>query len=780
MHLSLARRRWRKVLVTIHQSGRFWSNFELLQISLSPLKRDATQRIHPFLYFSESVGLDNIKERFSRTSGSTFHADCRGFFRKGAVCTDKADLAVGRFRHGSCKRPAMSLPKLSQNQTQPIRSNAVTVNTIVVSPEVFRDTHPALVQRVVKVVRKSQDYLLSLQKPDGHWVGELLVDTTLVSDVVAYMHWMGDVDLRKQAACVKHLLDRQRPDGGWNTYTGGPSELNATVKAYFTLKLGGFAQEDPRMQGARDTIVRLGGIPKANTYTKLFLAMFGQYPWKHLPIIPPELILLPNWLYFNIYEMSSWSRAMVVPLSILNHFKPVRFLPPEKQLHELFPYGTEHSDLGLHFDRKWFTWKNFFLAWDRILKFLDTLPWKPFRRSALKKAEEWIFERSGDGSDGLGAIFPGMMYTLMVLKTLGYGDENPMVRKVERDFSDLVVNDKAQNDVRVQPCLSPIWDSAITLFALSESGVAKDDPRLVQAAEWIISREVKDFRGDWRHKNPTKVTSGWAFEYANKYYPDVDDTFKVLMALGSVKMPDEKAQKEVMERALAWASSFQCKNGGFAAFDKDVTKKWLQDVPFADHNAILDPPCSDITARALEVFGRMGMNPKLPIIQRALKFVRETQLPDGSWEGRWGVNYIYGTWLVLRGVRYIGEDMNQDWILRGKEWLQSCQNPDGGWGESPASYENPTLKGRGDSTPSQTAWALMGLIAAGDRTTPYMRRGAEYLCRTQNPDGSWTEDLVTGTGFPKVFYLKYDMYRNNWPLLALAEYSKLAAKERNL
>ena len=553
--------------------------------------------------------------------------------------------------------------------------STVPKKTIEVSLETFRDQAALpLLERAEETLRKSQQYLLGLQKPQGYWVGELIVDSTLVSDVVAFMHWNGEVDFNKQSRCVKHLLNCQLPDGGWNIYFKGPSELNATLKAYFALKLAGFLPDDPRMIKAHATIVRLGGIPKANTYTKLFLAMFGQYPWKHLPIIPSEIILLPNWLYFNIYEMSSWSRAMVVPLSILNHFKPVRHLPPEMQLHELFPYGTEHSNLGLPFDKKPFTWKNFFLTWNAVLKFIDTLPWKPFRRRALKRAEAWILERIGDGSDGLGAIFPSMMYTCMVLRTLGYGEENPVMRKATKDFMDLEVHDDEHDEFRMQPCFSPIWDSAITVFALVQSGVPADHPKLQKAGEWIISKEVKDFRGDWKYKNPTPITSGWAFEFNNKYYPDVDDTFKVLLALGAIKMPDEAVKEEVMQRALEWAVSFQCKNGGYAAFDKDVTKKWLQDVPFADHNAILDPPCSDITSRALEVFGRMGLSKKEPFIRRAIRFVRETQLEDGSWEGRWGVNYIYGTWLVLRGLRAIGEDMNQDWILRGMNWLESCQN----------------------------------------------------------------------------------------------------------
>ena len=650
--------------------------------------------------------------------------------------------------------------------------------TIQVSLETFREpSATSLLESARETIIRAQANLLGQQKADGYWVGELLVDSTLVSDVVAFMHWTGDVDFNKQSRCVKHLVERQMPDGGWNTYYRGPSELNATVKSYFALKLAGFSAEDPRMLKAHATIVRLGGIPKSNTYTKLFLALFGQYPWKYLPIIPPEIVLLPTWLYFNIYEMSSWSRGMVVPLSIINHFKPVRNLPPDKQVHELFPYGTEHTNLGMPFDKKLFTWKNFFLGWDRSLKFLDTLPWKPFRRSALKKAEAWILERIGDGCDGLGAIFPSMMYTIMVLKTLGYSDDHPLVRKAARDFLDLEVNDEERDEFRMQPCLSPIWDSAITAFALVESGIAADDPKIQKAGDWIISREVTDFRGDWRHKNPTPITSGWAFEFSNKFYPDVDDTFKVLLALNVIKMPDEAAKKIVMDRAVKWAISFQCKNGGFAAFDKDVTKKWLRDVPFADHNAILDPPCSDITSRALEVFGRMGFGLHEPFVRRAIRFVRETQLPDGSWEGRWGVNYIYGTWLVLRGLRAIGEDMFQDWTLRGLNWLESCQNADGGWGETPATYDNPKLKGQGESTPSQTAWALMGIIAASDHLRPSIRRGVEYLARTQNSDGSWTEDHITGTGFPKVFYLKYDMYRNNWPLLALADYQRIAARE---
>ncbi len=629
--------------------------------------------------------------------------------------------------------------------------------------------------RLGEGIRLAQENLLRLQSPEGYWIGELTVDTTLVSDVVLFMHWRGEVDFAKQAKCVKHLLDRQLPDGGWNIYVGGPSEINASVKAYFALKLAGLSPDDPVMGRAHANILRLGGIPKMNTYAKLYLALLGQFSWKYLPIIPPEMVLFPSWLYFNIYEMSSWSRAMLIPLAIINHFRPTKRLPPEKQLHELFPYGTEHSDFSLPKDAQLFTWRNFFLYWDGVLKLLDRLPYKPFRTLALRRCEAWLVDRIAKGSDGLAAIFPGMLNTFIALKTLGYSDEHPLVEKTLRDFQGLEVDDLANNDFRIQPCLSPVWDTAITIVALAESGLPADHPALRKAGDWLLSKEVRT-RGDWAVKNPHPEASGWAFEFNNEYYPDVDDTLKVLLALRLIETSDEPGKREAMGRALGWVLSFQCKDGGWAAFDKDVTKRWLEDVPFADHNAILDPTCSDITARCLELLGKLGYAISHPAVKRALKMVRATQEPDGSWWGRWGVNYIYGTWQILRGLAALRVDMNQDWIVRARDWLESCQNPDGGWGETCASYDDPHLKGKGTSTASQTAWALMGLVACGDPFRPSIQRGVDFLLSTQKPDGSWTEDEVTGTGFPKVFYLRYDMYRNNWPLLALAEYRRLRAR----
>lgn len=640
---------------------------------------------------------------------------------------------------------------------------------------IFTDTPAGSTrERLETAIRRAQQNLLRLQHPAGYWCGELFVDSTLCSDTVLYMHWADELDPVLQDKCVAHIRRRQLPDGGWNIYEGGPSEVSASVKAYFALKLAGHAPTQPWMQEARACILRLGGIPKMNTYAKLYLALLGQFPWKYLPTVPVEIVFFPRWCSFNLYELSSWSRAMLIPLAILNHHKPTRQLPSEKHLHELYPVGSEEDDLGLAWQRPRLSWPNFFLLCDQLLKALHKLPWKPWRRGALARAEAWMIERMGEGSDGLGAIFPAMLNARIALKTLRYSQDDPLCVKARRDFEGLYVDDP--HDFRIQPCLSPVWDTAINLIALLESGVDPQGAEMQRAVEWLANEEVRT-RGDWSVKNPGVEPSGWAFEFANEFYPDTDDTMMVLGALARTGADPQTDGR--FSRALRWLLSFQCRDGGWAAFDKDVTQRWLEDVPFADHNAILDPTCSDLTGRMLELLGFIGFDRESMVVRRALRFLRMTQEDDGSWYGRWGVNYIYGTWQVLRGLRCIGEDMRQPWIVRARDWLESCQNEDGGWGETCASYDDPHLKGKGPSTASQTAWALMGLIAAADLAEPTaldrkaIRRGVEYLLETQSADGSWEEPHVTGTGFPRVFYLRYDMYRNNWPLLALATYRKL-------
>jgi len=469
---------------------------------------------------------------------------------------------------------------------------------------------------------------------------------------------------------------------------------------------------------------------------------------------------------------------MLVPLAIINHFKPTRPLNTNVTLDELYPDGYHERDLALAPDPQPFSWRNLFLWLDGLHKFVENNHLRPFRKLALRKAERWMVERF-EGSNGLAAIFPAMLNSLIALKALGYADDHPEVLRAERELKNL--EHETADTVRIEPCLSPVWDTAIVAICLHESGLGSDHPALVECCKWLIKKEIR-FRGDWHYKNPAKVEpSGWVFEFENKWNPDIDDTAMVLLALRKIPTDDPKSRDECFQRGLNWLLTFQCKDGGWAAFDKDCTKGILEKVPFADHNAMLDPECADITARILELLGYENFSFDHPQVQKALQFIKEHQEEDGSWYGRWGVNYIYGTWQVLRGLQAIGQDMTEEWVRNGRAWLESVQHEDGGWGERCNTYDDPVFKGRGPSTASQTAWAVMGLCACGDALSPSLHRGVEYLIRTQNEDGSWTEFETTGTGFPRVFYLKYDMYRNSWPLLALANYRDLlrAATPRN-
>jgi len=627
-------------------------------------------------------------------------------------------------------------------------------------------------------IERSQAYLLSLQKPEGYWVGELMVDATLVADKIAYHHWNGKVDREWQRKAVNHISSMQLPDGGWNIYFGGPAEVNATIKCYLALKLAGVPVTDTRMLRARELALSLGGVPRMNTFSKLFLALLGLFPWDYVPTIPCEVILIGKWFYVNINEMSSWSRSMLVPLAIINHYKPTRALNHDITLDELYPEGVHERDLALAPDPERLTWRNFFLWLDKLHKFAEWFAENdihPFRKRALRKAEQWMLERF-EGSDGLAAIFPGILKSLIALKAMGYPDDHPQIVRAEREFKKL--EHETEHTVRIEPCFSPVWDTAIVNICLHESGIPSDHPALKKSTEWLMSKEIR-FRGDWKYKNPAKVEpSGWVFEFENKWNPDVDDTAMVLLALRKIPTADRQKRDECLQRGLKWMMTFQCKDGGWAAFDKDCTKGVLEKVPFADHNAMLDPECADITARILELLGYEGWHVEHSQIQKALKFIRECQEEDGSWYGRWGVNYIYGTWQVLRGLRALNLDMRQPWLIKGRNWLESVQHEDGGWGERCNTYDDPVFKGQGPSTASQTAWAVMGLCAFDEPNRPSIRRGIEYLIQNQNTDGSWTEHEATGTGFPKVFYLKYDMYRNSWPLLALATYRNLLQKRK--
>lgn len=627
-----------------------------------------------------------------------------------------------------------------------------------------RYVEPSLEERLQQTVERGVHHLLSLQAREGYWVGELQADTTLESDYIFYLHVLGKLAGDRVCKLANYVRRRQLSDGGWNIYEGGVSELNATLKAYVALRLAGDSADAPHMQRAAFRARTLGGLEKANSYTRLYLAMAGAVSWDMVPAVPPELMLLPTWFYLNIYEMSSWTRAIVIPLTILYAHKPQWPFPAHVTLDALF-VDPRRKLAAFQWDQSFFTWRNFFLAVDRALKTYERLPWKPLRERALNQARAWLLEHL-ERSDGLGAIYPAMMNSIFALIALGHSPEDPLAA---REIGHLARFEIDEGDaMHVQPCLSPVWDTAIAIVALAEAGVPADHPPLVRAATWLMDHQVLG-AGDWQLNNPRVKPGGWAFEFRNEFNPDVDDTAFVLMALQRVAHPDRKRLEHSLRRGIAWMISMQNRDGGWGAFDRDNDCAIFTKVPFADHNAMIDPSSEDVTARVLECLGRFGWSASHPIIKRALAYLLRTQKPDGSWYGRWGVNYVYGSSGVLRALETVGLAA-REYCQRSAAWLRSVQNLDGGFGESIASYWDESLKGKGKSTPSQTAWGLIGLLAASDAGDPSIERAVEHLVEQQNPDGSWDENEFTGTGFPCVFYLKYHLYRNYFPLYALARY----------
>src|SRR2546421_3195238 len=572
-----------------------------------------------------------------------------------------------------------------------------------------------LSSRVAAAIGGARDYLFSQQHEEGYWCGELEADTTLESDYIMLHTLLGTGDMDRFRKAARYILQHQNEDGGWPIYAGGPSNVSASVKAYFGLKLAGFTADHSALVRARKKILELGGVTSINTFTKIYLCFFGQYDYNAVPAIPPEIVLFPNWFWFNIYEISSWSRAILVPLSIAYAKKPFKKISSEMGIDELFPGGHDNCDLHLKWSQKKISWRNFFLVLNHIAHYFERVHVRPLRSVALRKAERWMLERF-EKSDGLGAIYPGIMNSIIALRCLGYSVDDPQFIRAMDEFEKLGIEERGVADYseptfRMQPCMSPVWDTAYAMFALAESGVPKDDPRLVQAADWILAKEVRH-KGDWAVKVKNTEPGGWYFEFNNEFYPDVDDSAMVLLALSRVANPRERYQDEVAQRAVNWIFAMQCKNGGWASFDKDNDKMVFEHIPFADHNAMLDPATVDITGRILEMLATYGYDKNHPAVRRAITFIREEQEPDGSWFGRWGVNYIYGTALVLRGLEAIGMDLHEPCVQQGAEWLRMVQNADGGWGETVGSYDDPSLRGVGESTPSQTAWAIMGLLAA--------------------------------------------------------------------
>jgi len=621
-------------------------------------------------------------------------------------------------------------------------------------------------------IQRSCEFFFREQLPEGYWWAELESNVTITAEYIMLFHFLGTVDKDRERKLANYLLGKQTREGYWTIYHGGPGDLSTTIEAYFALKLAGYPAEHPAMEKARAFILGKGGIIKSRVFTKIFLALFGEFAWFGVPSMPIELSLLPNWAYLNMYEFSSWSRATIIPLSIVMAIRPVRKLPPWTRVQELYVRPPRPTDYTFTKEEGILTWKNIFIGVDHLLKIYERSPIRPFKNKATALAEKWVLDHQEPTGDW-GGIQPAMLNSILALHCLGYANDHPAVQKGLEALANFCI--ESDEHIVLQSCISPVWDTALALKALMDAGVPNDHPALVKAAQWLIEREVRK-PGDWKVKSPDLEPGGWAFEFLNDWYPDVDDSGIVMMAIKEIQTKDMQAKDDAIRRGINWCLGMQSRNGGWGAFDKDNTKHILNKIPFADLEALIDPPTADLTGRMLELMGTFGYPKDTPAAVRALEFIKRTQEPEGPWWGRWGVNYIYGTWSVLCGLKAIGEDPSQPYIRKAVTWLKSKQNIDGGWGESCESYHDRSQAGIGESTASQTAWALLALMAAGEARTSSVARGIEYLIRNQKPDGTWDEEQFTGTGFPKYFMIKYHVYRNCFPLMALGTYSSLAGE----
>ena len=650
--------------------------------------------------------------------------------------------------------------------------------------------------RIRAAVQAAQRALGSLQKKDGHWCAELEGDSILQSEYLL-MKWIlrqereplvdgrPGTTLRK---IVEQLRSQQRPDGGWGQFPGSGIDISASVKGYFCLKLAGDSPDAPHMRRAREVILRMGGAERCNSFTNFYLACLGQISWNAVPSIPPEMVWMPRWFYFHLDKMSAWSRTMLLPLAIVTVLRPTRQLDAQQGIDELFVSQQARHRLKMRRDVPAF-WRAFFGSLDWIMKRVHDVFGTRWRRRAIEQAFNWSATRMGQEmpapTSGLGAIFPPMVYIQVVMQALGMSRGEPMVKRAERELDEFMIEEG--NRIRLQPCFSPVWDTGIALYALADCGLDATNPMAEAAGDWLRSKEVRH-RGDWAvNVAPGTEPGGWFFEYANAWYPDVDDTAMVAMSLRRIGGP---ANIAAAERGVRWILSMQNDDGGWAAFDKTKDRPIYEFVPFADHNAIQDPSCPDITGRVLECLSWHGLSLDHPAIRRAVQYIETKQEREGCFFGRWGVNYIYGTWQAVIGPIRCGVSRDASWIKRAGAWVKSVQKADGSFGESANSYENPSLKGQGPSTASQTAWAAMILQEIYGANDPDLQRAVEWLARTQltpadaadplkNPDGdpagSWCETEFTGTGFPKVFYLRYHMYRLYFPLMAMGRFVQARA-----
>ncbi len=614
-------------------------------------------------------------------------------------------------------------------------------------------------------IQAAREGLLRDQRPDGHWVYELEADCTIPAEYILMNHFLGEVDEERERRIAVYLRRRQTEEGGWPLYHGGDFDLSCSVKAYYALKLVGDDPRAPHMVKARNLILNHGGAARCNVFTRITLALFEQVPWRATPFIPAEVILLPKWFPFHISKVAYWSRTVMVPLFVLTTLKPKAANPRGVDIRELFVTPPEEEQNYFRFTS---ALSRAFYLLDRTGTLLEKLVPGFLRQYAIRRCEKWFIERMNE-NHGIGGIFPAMVNVYESLAVLGYPPQHPLRRQAREAIDRLLVEN--EEEAYCQPCVSPVWDTALAAQALLESGPA-DDPALRRGLQWLRDRQLGDEPGDWREARPDLEGGGWAFQYSNYYYPDLDDTSMVGWALHRA---DPQEHAEALRRAAAWTAGMQSKNGGFGSFEVDNTQYYLNAIPFADHGALLDPPTADVTGRCIALLSLVDRDGYARNIERAIGFLRQDQEEDGSWYGRWGTNYIYGTWSVLSALEVAGADMSRDWIRRAVQWLLRVQNEDGGWGEGNDSYYPPRHRRPHRSTPYQTAWALLALMAAGEGDSEAVRRGVDWLIRHQRGDGLWRDDTYTAPGFPRVFYLKYHGYNRYFPLWALARFRRLGA-----
>ncbi|MCW6510109.1 squalene--hopene cyclase [Lichenifustis flavocetrariae] len=625
-----------------------------------------------------------------------------------------------------------------------------------------------------KTIARATQALRSQQRKDGHFAFELEADATIPSEYILLKHFLGEPDIEMERKIGVYLRRVQGADGGWPLVHGGDLNMSASVKAYFALKMIGDSVDAPHMLRARDAILAHGGASQVNVFTRNTLALFGEVPWRAVPVMPVEIMLLPAWFPFHLNKVSYWARTTLVPMMVLAALKPIAVNPRRIGIRELFLTPPER-------ERHWPTaqqdlkvWGAVFAAIDAVLHKVEPFFSKAVRRRAIDKAVAFTIEHL-NGEDGLGAIYPAMANTVMMFQRLGYSPDLPEVKLARASIEKLMVVN--EHEAYCQPCLSPIWDTALSAQALLETG---DDGEATaqRGLDWLIPRQVLDVVGDWAHNRPNVRPGGWAFQYENPHYPDLDDTAVVVMAMDRLAgKPGGERYKEAIARGREWVVGLQSKNGGWGAFEADNVHYHLNAIPFADHGALLDPPTADVTGRCVSMLAQLGerMETSEPL-RRGVEYLMREQEPNGSWFGRWGVNYIYGTWSVLIALNAAGIDHASGPIRRAVDWLLSIQNPDGGWGESDLSYEaNRAGHRAAPSTASQTAWATLGLMAAGEVDHPAVARGIAYLMERQDADGFWPEESFTGTGFARVFYLRYHGYSKFFPLWATARFRNLKA-----